>query len=65
MEGTFAVWARMFADTLSPRAAITGAVGPMNCAEKDNKQPPQEHVMYPLLEGNIALLSDKVVVPLQ
>lgn len=32
MEGTLAVCARMLADTLSPRAAITGPVGPMNYA---------------------------------
>mmetsp|Transcript_33206 Transcript_33206/g.73178 ORF Transcript_33206/g.73178 Transcript_33206/m.73178 type:complete len:203 (-) Transcript_33206:475-1083(-) len=30
MEGTFAVCARMLADTLSPNAAMTDAVGPMN-----------------------------------
>jgi hypothetical protein len=30
MDGTFALWARMLAETLSPRAAMTEAVGPMN-----------------------------------
>jgi hypothetical protein len=32
MDGTLAVCARMFADTLSPSAAITDEVGPMNYA---------------------------------
>ena len=30
MEGTWAVWARMLAAILSPKTAMTGAVGPMN-----------------------------------